>query len=257
MLSKVNYNKISESYDNRYLTSPLEGVQSELQKLIDRFNPKLILEIGSGTGHWMSKINGEGRSVLGVDYSTGMLLEAKRNHHIQNLMCADAQLLPIKEKTLDFIYCINAIHHFTNPYGFMVNAKYTLRPGGVFTIMGLDPAEPANEWFLWKYFPGTYEYDLNRYTSFEKLEDQMTEIGFQDIIIKDVHRVSYTMINEEVLNDNFIEKSQSSQLTVLSYSEYEAGIKMIHDEIAYAKSEGIKLAFKVNLLFKSITATAS
>lgn len=257
MQSKVNYNKISKFYDNRYSVSPLTGVENELKNLIGYLNPELILEVGCGTGHWISKINRGEIKVIGIDYSKGMLNEAKNHHNFKNLICADAQILPTKKKTFDFIYCINAVHQFDDLQSFIKSVKYSLRPGGWFSIMGLDPAEPSNEWFLWKYFKGTYEYDLNRFTSFEKLSEQMTENGFKDIIIKDVHRISYTLINEKVLQDNFIDKSQSSQLAVISDSEYEAGIKNIHDEINNAKRSGINLEFKVNLLFKSITAVSS
>ena len=53
---KVNYDKVSEIYDNRYKESKLLGVEKTLTEIINKNNVKSILEVGCGTGYWLKKL---------------------------------------------------------------------------------------------------------------------------------------------------------------------------------------------------------
>lgn len=255
MDKQVNYNSISNSYDKRYTASPLQGLAQEFLDLIQREHPVNILEIGCGTGHWLNLISSPNTNLYGIDLSLGMLREANKNNNKLKLVNAKANQLPLIKSHFDLIMCINAIHHFENPLGFVSSIKSLLKPGGRFYIAGLDPADLNIKWYLYDYFNNAYEYDLKRYPKFEELNQALSENGFAGITIKTLHIISNIFINDKVFTDTFIEKDQASQLAILSDEEYQIGIAKIKTAINTANMNKTELIFPVHLIFKGITGT--
>ena len=53
-----------------------------------------------------------------------------------------------------------------------------LRRGRALAIVGMDPQTEQDRWYLYDYFPGTRETDLDRYPSGEMILAWMREAGF-------------------------------------------------------------------------------
>ncbi len=73
-----------------------------------------ILEVGCGEGLFLAKLAKENQylNIVGVDVWRGILLKARRrlqSENIENvkLSNADASVLPFKDKSFDFVVCIN------------------------------------------------------------------------------------------------------------------------------------------------------
>jgi ubiquinone/menaquinone biosynthesis C-methylase UbiE len=169
-----------------------------------------------------------------------------------NLFNSDANCLSCKPLSFDLIICINAIHHFNYKIKFIEDSIKLLKKNGVLCIIGLDPRDDKNDWYLYKYFTRTYGLDLERFPSFQQLHEVMKNNGFINIYQKFVHKVESQKIGNEVLKDHFLDKRGASQLALLTDEEYQVGITKIKKDIEEAEKASRKIVFKTLLNFYSI-----
>lgn len=249
---KVNYNYISSTYDERYKSSPLSGIGDELQKLLKYLKPKSILEIGCGTGYWLTNFDSNDLQLFGLDFSHGMLKNARIKNNDLLLISADANKLAFREQSFDWVYSVNALHHFPDQHNSVIDAVKLVKPGGKISIFNFDPFDESLDWYLYDYFPRTREIDFNRYTSFDTLKKWFVECGVKNVEIKTAHVVTNCYFGQEVFDDNFIKKNQASQLVLLNDEEYNEGIERINTSISKMAKP---IRFNVRLTFKSITGT--
>lgn len=95
------------------------------------------LELGCGTGVFLSRVAGCGASIAGIDLSRDLLSKARtavRERNDATLVCGNAERLPFPDLTFDVVYGSSVLHHLD----LTVAAAETfrvLRPGGraVFT----------------------------------------------------------------------------------------------------------------------------
>lgn len=249
MIEHLDYNTISSSYDERYSGNQLSGIARTLQNIAKQIQPKKILEVGCGTGRWLSEFENYSALKVGVDLSHGMLTKCKIKNESSQLICSDANQLPFANSTFDLIYCVNAIHHFPKKKEFIFSGKELLNSGGVLSITGFDPRNSNDQWYVYNYFDGTYKNDLERYPSFTNLELWMRNAGFTNIKTEVAETVTNNRIGSDVFNDLFLRKDQASQLAMLSDEEYEIGINKM--KIAVGQNEST--LFPVHLTFITIT----
>ncbi|MBX3006917.1 MAG: class I SAM-dependent methyltransferase [Melioribacteraceae bacterium] len=242
------YDSIAGSYHKRYDTSRLFLAENKLVELIRENNICCALEIGCGTGYWLNLISNL-VNVVGADYSLNMLLDGKKRYDIKNLLQADATNFPIKNNSLEFIYCINAIHHFSDKKKFIMEATASLNKNGILLIIGFDPHDESCKWYMYDFFDGVRKFDLNRTPSFSELVKICSQIPGSTLEMDNVDLVAKTYVGSDVFNDPFLEKSQASQLSILSADEYKKGIEKIKRII----SEYPSYNFTVNLPFKALT----
>jgi ubiquinone/menaquinone biosynthesis C-methylase UbiE len=84
------------------------------------------MEVGCGTGHWLEVLSAPDRSLIGVDYSRGMLAQAQEKHIPAQLVQGVARQLPFKSGELDYVFCIHASHHFADPHAFITETHRIL-----------------------------------------------------------------------------------------------------------------------------------
>ena len=246
--NKVNYNAISSSYDNRYEEDQWANIRNELKELIANNNYQNILEVGCGTGYWLNAVKSEKTKIFGLDYSIGMLKKAGETGRCKNVVNGDANFLPFRKKYFDFIFCLNAIHHFQNKKQFIIDAKKYLAPGGTVAIIGVDPRCENDEWYIYDYFNSTYKDDLERFPAWSEIEDWMKQSGFKNVSLKIIDEVKSDKIGKEVLSDAWLQKGGTSQLSKLSDKEYDEGYNKVLD----ALNENKEKIFKVRITFKII-----
>ena len=71
------------------------------------------------------------------------------------LVRARAEDLPWRDATFDRIFCVNALHHFSDRDRFFAEARRILRPGGGLLTIGKDPHAERDEWWVYHYFEET------------------------------------------------------------------------------------------------------
>ena len=80
----------------------------------------------------------------------------------------------------------------------------------------------------------------------------MNEAGFKNVRTEIADTVVNTWTGNDVFNDLFLRKDQTSQLAILSDSEYAAGI----NKMKLAVTQNSETVFPVNLTFKTISGNA-
>lgn len=244
---QVNYDSIAPTYARRYEASPLSGVEQAVLSLAREIPARRVLEVGCGTGRWLGSLSKVGFQVFGLDLSTGMLNQAGKHLHGAHLACGRAGGLPFQEQRFDLVFVVNAIHHFSDPRGFIAQAWTLLRPGGALAIVGQVPQERHNRWYVYDYFEDTYQTDIRRFQTWETLRAWIQAEGYQNLLLKSVEHISDPKYGAEVLEDPFLQKTAISQLALLSDQAYQRGLQRIRDALEEARSAGKDLVFPVEL----------
>jgi ubiquinone/menaquinone biosynthesis C-methylase UbiE len=245
----VEYDPIAASYDQRFSYSAGErkGVAAALERLCGEVRAERILEVGCGTGRWLAMLQNPGREAIGLDRSSGMLREAKRKVQAGLLVQADAGELPFSREMFDLVFCVSAFHHFDDQRGFLQKARRLIRPGGALAVIGMNPHAGRDQWYLYEYFRGTYETDLQRYPKPDTFKDWMIGAGFRSVEQRIVDRIADTRKGRTVFDDPMLGRAGTSALAALTDAEYHAGLARIRSAIARSEALGDEVVFPVDL----------
>lgn len=252
----VDYDRLAAHFDERYRHLTYPGILAKLRGLIDR--PGLdALEVGCGTGHWLDALSDLGTKLVGVDPSSAMLGRARTNARGASLVCARAEQLPFSCNSVDLIFCVNAFHHFSDPKKFLCDAKCLLRKTGRLAIFGLDPHVPEMNWYLYDYFPGLREIDLQRFVPHGQIARAGLEAGFQDVVTTPVERIQTTYYGQEVLSDPFLDRASTSQLQLISDEAYTLGKRAIISRLEGGNETKVDVRFVIDLTLCATIAKCS
>jgi SAM-dependent methyltransferase len=98
---------------------------------------KLVLDAGCGTGRFAEIALQNGAFVIAID-SSDSIFEAQRNLERFSdrviFLKADIEKLPIKKRSLDFLYSIGVLQHTRLPYSNMISLLTFLKPQGRFAF---------------------------------------------------------------------------------------------------------------------------
>ena len=73
-----------------------------------------ILDVGCGDGVYLQELSLNGYVTTGVDLSKLRLTRAKKVSS-SNLVCCDAQHLPLRDETFPIILCVETLEHIPTP----------------------------------------------------------------------------------------------------------------------------------------------
>ncbi|MCI0490865.1 MAG: class I SAM-dependent methyltransferase [Blastocatellia bacterium] len=140
---KVRHVRVEEGYDywsDTYDRTPNPVVAMDARYTLDILSPEpdeQILDAGCGTGRNLKKMIAAGSQPVGIDFSTGMLNIAHRNHPEVPLARADLQQpLPLRAGCFDAALCALVGEHLDNLPLVFREAHNVLKPGGrmVFSV---------------------------------------------------------------------------------------------------------------------------
>jgi SAM-dependent methyltransferase len=173
------------------------------------------------------------------------------------LVQGTAELLPWPAASFDRVFCINAFHHFTDKATFLAEVRRILRPTGMILIVGLDPHSGADQWFVYDYFPESLVIDRQRYPASSSLRTEMEAAGFQNCTTQEVEHWAYRLPANEILNQGRLDKTATSQLSILTDAEYQRGMEQVHADMEHAKAKGqtLLLAAEIRLYGTSGSVT--
>jgi len=248
---KLNYDKIASDYNQRYPTAQKWERGQALLELAKQVQAKTILEVGSGTGYWLNLLHQVTDGLYGLDYSMGMIGQAKQQPATLYLAQGTGTQLPYQSGTFDLIYCVDAIHHFGDHRAFIQEAYRLLKPNGALAIIGHDPhSADRSSWYIYDYFDAVYDTDLRRYPAGAALIPWMEEEGFRDISSQTVEEIRNFHEGETVLKDPFIKHNATSQLALLNEETYHDGMERIYAALENAKTKSERIIFRSEINVK-------
>jgi SAM-dependent methyltransferase len=253
----VNYDQIAETYNQRYQTNSLDSIETALFQLAREANAQTILEVGCGTGRWLVGLENHLDTIqlYGIDFSFGMLEQAQKQNFPNRLIQGKASQLALKADTFDLIFCVNALHHFRDPSKFIGEAWKCLHPQGKLAIIGQVPQDRRNRWYVYAYFEGVYEKDLERFPTWGNVMDWMVSAGYERIEWHPLHWIIDDKQGRQVLDDPFLQKHAVSQLAILTESEYAAGIEKIKLVLKLADENKETMIFPARLRLDILVGT--
>ena len=243
----VDYDQIAATYNKRYERNQYADVEQALLKFVAGQEGLRILEVGCGTGHWLDILHTRGHRVFGLDLSTQMLNQAHGLLPTVALIRGRAEHLPFPAATFDRVFCINAIHHFADKPVFLKEVRRLLRPGGKLMSVGLDPHAQMDQWYVYDYFPESIEIDKQRYPASNSLQEWMSAAGFDSYTTREVEHWTIRLPAREILEQGRLDKTATSQLSVLTDEQYQRGIQRINAAIERAEEIGETLFLNSDL----------
>lgn len=183
----------SKSFYNDHLEQPM------MAKLLrDKIRGKKVLDVGCGSGLFTRKLKKWGASVIGVDFSQGMLKIARAEHPDISFLKATLTRLPFDSASFDVVTSSLVLHYTRHlksayreiarvikPCGFFVFSMH--HPFSSFTLTGRAVKEgkqgelaQTNYFqsgaYRWRMLPGM---DLESYhQTFERIINDLTNSGF-------------------------------------------------------------------------------
>ena len=232
----TDYDRVADRFDIRYAHYSYAGVRDTLLNFLGP-TPAAVLEVGCGTGHWLDAVGAHASFLAGVEPSSAMLTRARLAAPRARLVRARAEDLPWRDGTFDRIFCVNALHHFSDRDRFFAEARRILRPGGGLLTIGEDPHGERDEWWVYQYFEETRALDRARFAPVRTLRGEMTRAGFawseslEADHIEVVHRAS------DALAGGIVDASFTSQLSLLSAEEFNRGVARVREADAATGGE--------------------
>jgi malonyl-CoA O-methyltransferase len=160
-----------------------------------RFEPRVVLDLGAGTGRLTGELKGRypDALVVALDLSAGMLREAQR--HVRpgrrfERVCGDALRLPLGDASVDVVLS-NLMLQWCEPLdSALAEVRRVLRPGGffAFSTFGTDTLYELRS--AWAQADG-YNH-VNHFPDVHEVGDALLRAGLTEPVLDvDRHEVAY------------------------------------------------------------------
>lgn len=150
------FDRISPRYDlmNRLMTFGLDRSWRRRTVAALALKPaELVLDLACGTGDLAREAAKGGARVVGLDFSAGMLCQARRGGLPADLIRGDALTLPLADRSCDAIVTGFALRNFTDLARVFGECARVLAPGGRIALLEVDrPRSELLHFFYRIYF---------------------------------------------------------------------------------------------------------
>jgi len=220
----LNYDALAQAYVQHRQVHP-EVLKLLLQ--VGEVKPTTkILEIGCGTGNYSNALlAATDCQVMGIDPSFSMLRKAVEKTPDYPAAVGTGEEIPFPEKTFDFAFSVDVIHHIRGREAHIQEVYRILKPGGRFCMVTDSPEIIQSRQPLARYFPETIDVDLKRYPNIHALEALITKAGFKNI---QQVQASFTFTTTNI--QPYREKAFSC-LHLISNEGYLQGVKKMEEDL--------------------------
>ncbi len=137
------YNRWAPLYDREQ--NPLIALEArEMERRLGPVSGLDAIDLGCGTGRHALELAAAGARVTAVDFSEGMLAQARSKPGAANVRWLQADLtrpLPLDSGAFDLVVCALALEHVANLAGPFAEIARLCRPGGRILIAEMHPAQ--------------------------------------------------------------------------------------------------------------------
>ena len=132
---QAGWESIPQAYQDAFGTLTTQAVGTLLDAA--RVGPGVhVLDVATGPGDVAAAAAGRGATVVGLDFSAGMLAEARRHHPGIDFRAGDATALPFPDASFDAVVMSFGLLHLAHPDQALAEGRRVLRAGGrlAFTV---------------------------------------------------------------------------------------------------------------------------
>jgi ubiquinone/menaquinone biosynthesis C-methylase UbiE len=166
-----------------------------LQALISRSEVRAgskVLELGCGTGNYIRAIGSRTScSSWGIDPSSEMLSQARLQPSEVAWICATAENPALTDVQFDFVFTVDAVHHFQDRVRVFSEIARLLQTTGSVCIATDSEEIIQNRTPLSTYWPETVELELARYPRIDTLEAELRGTGFVNLSREEVSKTGW------------------------------------------------------------------
>lgn len=131
------------------------------REVLARLGEGLVIDVGCGVGDETARLQGPGRTVVGVDYDAGTAVAAHAEHGPDGVRdggvrfaAMDGARLGLRPGSADWVCSSHIIEHFTGPESHVAEMARVLAPGGTaFVITPNAPADFENPFHVYLFEP--------------------------------------------------------------------------------------------------------
>ena len=139
---RAGYDRWAEVYDHD--ANPLPALEEpHVREALGDVRGRDVLDLGCGTGRHTAWLAEAGARVTAVDFSAGMLEEARRkvpSGSVRFIVHDLHQPLPLGDATFDAVVSGLVLEHLRDLHAFFTEARRVLRPAGRAVFSAMHPA---------------------------------------------------------------------------------------------------------------------
>jgi ubiquinone/menaquinone biosynthesis C-methylase UbiE len=124
--------------------NPLQALEGPVvQTAVGDVRGRSVLDLGCGTGRHTAWLAEAGATVTAVDFSEGMLAEARRKPGMESVRFIAHDLhdrLPIADESFDLVVSGLVLEHLRTVENFYAEVARVLKPGGRAVVSAMHPA---------------------------------------------------------------------------------------------------------------------
>ncbi len=241
----IVYDKISTVYDiSRQANN--ETVQ-KLIKLLYMDPGSILLDMGCGTGNYMSALNPIAKAIIGIDSSLSMIGRARSKVHNSSFICGDITFLPFGSETLGGAYAIQVLHHVRNKIDFLKEVHRVLKRDSYVALHSCSHDQMRAFWF-YHYFQKGLEKDLERIPDTGDICMLLERSGFLNIGVEICY---YDTVVSNEIPERYLDESYRggvSTFALLTEDEIESGCDKIRRDISTGDAERVVQESQVRVL---------
>lgn len=131
----------------------------------------LVLDVGCRAGRLLNKLNAQYATIgVGIDIAPKQLRENIKRNPFNNKYCAaDAEYVPFKDHSFDYIFCDDVLEHLPNPENCISEISRLTRKNGKILIYPISKNDKYTwHWVLRKISFGKFGVDRGRWGDHER-----------------------------------------------------------------------------------------
>ena len=122
------WERSARSYHNFWTRLTNQAIEP-LLSVVQRGDTAHLLDVATGAGNVAQAAVGKGARVVGVDFSTAMLAQARKQYPDIHFCEGDAEALPFADNSFDAVVINFGLLHFGQPEQALTETYRVLRPG--------------------------------------------------------------------------------------------------------------------------------